>query len=102
MLLSPGGCAAAATTPLDVCRTLLNTQEGAALVGVKGSKIKGLQHAMVTIYKMHGLWGFTRGMKARVMHHVPSTAICWCVYEFFKHYFSDQNIKNRDDQKGNI
>lgn len=90
-----GGCAAAATTPLDVCRTLLNTQEVGALGG--GSMIRGLPHALVTVYKMHGVWGFTRGMKARVMHHVPSTAICWCVYEFFKHYFSNQNIEKRDN-----
>ncbi|GFU17640.1 mitoferrin-1 [Nephila pilipes] len=87
-----GGCAAAATTPLDVCRTLLNTQEGAVLGETTGTKIRGLPHALVTVYKMNGIWGFTRGMKPRVMHHVPSTAICWCVYEFFKHYFSKKGV----------
>ncbi|XP_042905793.1 mitoferrin-1 [Parasteatoda tepidariorum] len=85
-----GGFAAAATTPLDVCRTLLNTQEGAVLGEAERNKIRGLFPALVTVYKMQGLKGFTRGMKARVMHHVPSTAICWCVYEFFKHYFSEK------------
>ncbi|GFQ95056.1 mitoferrin-1 [Trichonephila clavata] len=88
-----GGCAAAATTPLDVCRTLLNTQEGAVLGETSGTKIRGLPHALVTVYKMNGIWGFTRGMKPRVMHHVPSTAICWFVYEFFKHYFSEKDAK---------
>ncbi|GBL86410.1 Mitoferrin-1 [Araneus ventricosus] len=85
-----GGCAAAATTPLDVCRTLLNTQEGAVLGETERTKIRGLPHALVTVYKMNGIWGFTRGIKARVMHQMPSTAICWCVYEFFKHYLSDR------------
>ncbi|GIY81612.1 mitoferrin-1 [Caerostris extrusa] len=86
-------CAAAATTPLDVCRTLLNTQEGAVLGETARTKIRGLPHALVTVYKMNGAWGFTRGMKARIMHQVPSAAMCWCVYEFFKHYLSEKETK---------
>jgi solute carrier family 25 iron transporter 28/37 len=50
-----GALASAVTTPLDVCKTLLNTQEKLALVAAK-----------------------------RVLVAMPSTAISWSVYEFFK------------------
>jgi len=51
-----GGVAAAATTPLDVCKTLLNTQEKRA-VGKYGT-ITGLRHAMRTIYRHRGVRGY--------------------------------------------
>jgi hypothetical protein len=41
------------------------------------------------IYKNEGLHAFTRGMGARMMLHVPSTAISWGTYEFVKGYFAN-------------
>ncbi|XP_018606180.2 mitoferrin-2-like isoform X1 [Scleropages formosus] len=81
-----GALAAAATTPLDVCKTLLNTQESLALRSLDSSRrISGLAHAVCTVYGLGGLPAFLRGARARVVYHVPSTAISWSVYEFFKY-----------------
>ncbi len=87
-----GALASAVTTPFDVAKTLLNTQEpcpgaqaatNATLVGRR--YIVGIFNAFGTIYSVSGITGFTKGLTARVMIAAPSTAISWCVYEFFKH-----------------
>lgn len=80
-----GGIASALTTPLDVCKTLLNTQETQTLAVSKQPQIRGLFRAASTIYKCCGYRGFFRGLTARVMYSMPSTAISWSVYEFFKY-----------------
>lgn len=72
-----GAVAAAATTPLDVCKTLLNTQQNA--------KTRGLLEAIVTVYRLGGPRAYFRGMQARVLYQMPATAICWSTYEFFKY-----------------
>ncbi|CAG9861141.1 unnamed protein product [Phyllotreta striolata] len=72
-----GGIAAAITTPLDVCKTLLNTQQS--------TDAKGMVDAVKTVYRLKGLSGYFRGMQARVMYQMPATAICWSTYEFFKY-----------------
>ncbi|XP_017100019.1 mitoferrin [Drosophila bipectinata] len=73
-----GASAAAITTPLDVVKTLLNTQE----TGLT----RGMIEAARKIYHMAGPLGFFRGMTARVLYSMPATAICWSTYEFFKFY----------------
>ena len=39
--------------------------------------------------------GFMSGIQARVLFHMPSTAVCWSVYEFFKHFLT--NYRNEGD-----
>lgn len=79
-----GAFAAAVTTPLDVAKTLLNTRE--QKLGLNKEKhIYGMLNALHTIYKTRGIGGYFRGITARVVYQMPSTAICWSVYEFFKH-----------------
>lgn len=73
-----GAAASALTTPLDVCKTLLNTQEDGA------GKTRGLIEAAKKIYRTAGPLGFFRGLQARVLYQMPATAICWSTYEFFK------------------
>lgn len=93
-----GAIAAAATTPLDVCKTLLNTQESLTLGSLSSGQgpgkgqsqgahrqISGLAHAFRTVYRLGGLQGFFKGVQARVIYQMPSTAISWSVYEFFKY-----------------
>ena len=75
-----GGSAAFVTNPLDVCRTLLNTQQHN-----QNTVIHGLREAMLAVYRVDGLRTFFRGVKARVIYQMPSTAISWSVYEFFKY-----------------
>lgn len=72
-----GAVAAAITTPLDVCKTLLNTQQI--------TQAQGLVQGMKLIYRLKGPAGYFRGMQARIMYQMPSTAICWSTYEFFKY-----------------
>ncbi|XP_031732966.1 mitoferrin-2-like [Anarrhichthys ocellatus] len=96
-----GALAAAITTPLDVCKTLLNTQEaqaihviraeaataGGAAVGASAGvrHISGLGEAFRTVYRMGGAPAFFKGGQARIIYQMPSTAISWSVYEFFKY-----------------
>lgn len=74
-----GAAAAALTTPLDVCKTLLNTQED----GV--GKTRGLVQAVKKVYLAAGVPGFFKGMQPRILYQMPATAICWSTYEFFKY-----------------
>ncbi|KAK5865386.1 hypothetical protein PBY51_019663 [Eleginops maclovinus] len=105
-----GAIAAAATTPLDVCKTLLNTQEAhaihvmeaeaataAAAVGTAtGSRhISGLATACRTVYRMGGVPAFFKGVQARIIYQMPSTAISWSVYEFFKYIITKRQHERR-------
>ncbi|KAK2098794.1 hypothetical protein P7K49_024245 [Saguinus oedipus] len=80
-----GAVAAAATTPLDVCKTLLNTQESLALNSHITGHITGMASAFRTVYQVGGVTAYFRGVQARVIYQIPSTAIAWSVYEFFKY-----------------
>ncbi|KAK4556485.1 Fe(2+) transporter [Recurvomyces mirabilis] len=80
-----GGFAAAATTPLDVVKTLLQTRGASSDMEIRGAK--GLVSAAQIIWRREGTKGFFRGMKARVVTAAPSTAICWSAYEVAKAYF---------------
>uniref|UniRef100_A0A0N5AM22 Mitoferrin n=1 Tax=Syphacia muris TaxID=451379 RepID=A0A0N5AM22_9BILA len=90
-----GGFAAAVTTPLDCIKTVLNTQQSPE-VGIrcrllkKNSSVsyKGIFDAIRSIYSLRGSLGFFRGIQARVVYQVPSTALSWSVYEFFKFFLS--------------
>ncbi|XP_034040434.1 mitoferrin-2 [Thalassophryne amazonica] len=100
-----GAVAAAATTPLDVCKTLLNTQEFQTLSSQSSSKgqgahrhISGLAHAFRTVYRLGGLQGFFKGVQARVIYQMPSTAISWSVYEFFKYALTKHQHNKRRPQ----
>lgn len=86
-----GAAASALTTPLDVVKTLLNTQETGFT--------KGMKDAIRQIYTMAGPLGFFKGLGARVLYSIPAAAICWSTYEFFKFYLSR---RSRDDYKSSI
>lgn len=109
-----GALAAAATTPLDVCKTLLNTQEAQAIhviqaeaataAGAVGAAtasassirhISGLGKAFRTVYRMGGTPAFFKGVQARVIYQMPSTAISWSVYEFFKYIITKRQHERR-------
>ncbi|XP_071075337.1 mitoferrin-1 isoform X2 [Desmodus rotundus] len=91
-----GALAAAATTPLDVCKTLLNTQENMALnlANISG-RLSGMANAFRTVYQLNGLPGYFKGMQARVLYQMPSTAISWSVYEFFKYFLTKHKLESR-------
>lgn len=91
-----GALAAAATTPLDVCKTLLNTQENMALnlANISG-RLSGMANAFRTVYQLNGLPGYFKGVQARVIYQMPSTAISWSVYEFFKYFLTKHKLESR-------
>jgi len=70
-----GGIAAAATTPLDVVKTLLQTRGSSTDPEIRNAR--GFMDAAKIIGRREGYAGFVRGMKARVVTAAPSTAICW-------------------------
>jgi solute carrier family 25 iron transporter 28/37 len=96
-----GAIASAITTPLDVCKTLLNTQEcclaptgaptcslprnptGATNTVLATEEAKGLISAVRVIYVQGGLTAFFKGLTPRVLYQMPSTAVAWSCYEFF-------------------
>lgn len=91
-----GAVAAGATTPLDVCKTLLNTQEKCAITRASGGSVDGLAQAFRTVYQYQGVTGYFRGVSARVIYQMPSTAISWSVYEFFKYRITQSQNVNCD------
>lgn len=91
-----GAFAAGITTPLDVCKTLLNTQEYSTLKRLKQSRVVGIESALKTIYSMQGFVGFFKGMQARILYQMPGTAISWSVYELFKHHMFESNKSTPD------
>ncbi|XP_028852843.1 mitoferrin-1 isoform X2 [Denticeps clupeoides] len=90
-----GAVSAAVTTPLDVCKTLLNTQENSVLSSVQVSgHLSGMANAFRTVYRLGGLPAFFKGVQARVIYQMPSTAIAWSVYEFFKYFLTQQQPRH--------
>lgn len=71
-----GGVATIVTNPLDVCKTLINTQE---------KKVSGMIAAFRAVRSSSGLPGFFRGLTPRMLQQMASNAICWSIYEMFKH-----------------
>lgn len=89
-----GAVSAAVTTPLDVCKTLLNTQENVALNSMNISgHLSGMANAFRTVYRLGGMPAFFKGAQARVIYQMPSTAIAWSVYEFFKYFLTKQHLE---------
>lgn len=72
------------TTPLDVAKTLLNTCEQRKSMN-RENRIQGMTNALIKIYRTNGFPGYLKGATARVVYQMPSTAICWSVYELFKY-----------------
>ncbi|KAH7097540.1 mitochondrial carrier [Auriculariales sp. MPI-PUGE-AT-0066] len=77
-----GGFAAAVTTPLDVAKTLLQTRGTSEDTEIRGAR--GMRDAFRIIWARDGWRGFTRGLSPRVLTFMPSNALCWLSYEFFK------------------
>ncbi|CAF87322.1 unnamed protein product, partial [Tetraodon nigroviridis] len=76
-------------------RRSLNTQENVALTSVNISgHLTGMANAFRTVYRLGGLAAFFKGVQARVIYQMPSTAIAWSVYEFFKYFLTKQQNQN--------
>ena len=47
-----------------------------------------MQIVFVTLTEGQGGAAFLRGLKPRVLFHVPSMAICWSTYESIKYFLT--------------
>lgn len=83
-----GAVASSVTTPLDVVKTLLQTKGSSKDVEIKNCS--GFRQAATIIYGRYGIQGFFRGFKPRVLTNMPSTAISWSVYEYFKWFLASE------------
>jgi len=77
-----GAVAAAVTTPLDVAKTMLQTRGTATETDIRN--VRGMFDALRVIWARDGIKGFGRGLTPRVLTIMPSSALCWMSYEFFK------------------
>lgn len=109
-----GTIAAAITTPLDVIKTKLQTQNLEPCPRVGSIRIIGVNtveaslanqnvHGIILNYKTSsqvieqimkesGYSGFFRGMGARMLVQAPSVAISWTAYETFKTFLIQGNL----------
>lgn len=70
-----GAVASAITTPLDVCKTLLNTQEISTLKTVGKSQISGMMFAIRTVYQIGGVRGYFQ-----VISHCILVVFSYCFF----------------------
>jgi solute carrier family 25 iron transporter 28/37 len=77
-----GTIASSVTTPMDVIKTLLQTRGTSTDPRIQ--QVAGFREATAIIMERYGFMGFFRGFKPRVLTHMPSAAISWSVYEYFK------------------
>ncbi|OJT01887.1 hypothetical protein TRAPUB_7664 [Trametes pubescens] len=77
-----GAVAGAVTTPLDVAKTILQTRGTSHDAEIRN--VRGLADAFRIIWQRDGMKGFARGLSPRVLTFMPSNALCWLSYEFFK------------------
>jgi len=74
-----GAMAGFVSTPLDVLKTRLQTQERC-----RGERRIGPMEIARDILKKEGMAGFLKGARARVYYFIPSAAVCWTTYEGVK------------------
>lgn len=82
-----GGTAAGLTNPLDVVKTRLQT-EGVTTATRYVSN--GVLPTLQQIVREEGAHTLMRGVKPRVMYHVPAAALCWGTYESMKTLLADR------------
>lgn len=78
-----GAVAAFLTTPLDVLKTTLQTKGEFA----HHQHLRGMWDAGSHVLRSQGFGGLWRGAVPRCLTFMPSTGICWGVYEYFKRSF---------------
>lgn len=89
-----GGFAAACTTPLDVIKTRIQTQDDVQVranrnqSGGKTTTYRSTWHAVQQIVRREGAAALFRGISARVLWCIPSTAISMSTFEYLKSYYN--------------
>lgn len=88
-----GSLAAFCTTPLDVVKTRLQTQDEKLVISrlsndstVSYNKIpyNSIRETFVQIFKEEGIRGLWRGAVPRMLFFLPGAAVSWATYEHIK------------------
>lgn len=79
-----GAMAAAVSTPLDVVKTRLQTEGVTSNTTYQNTGVISMLRQIIRQEGSHAIW---RGLRPRVLFHVPSAAICWGTYETMKDLF---------------
>jgi hypothetical protein len=88
-----GSLAAFCTTPLDVVKTRLQTQDEKLVISrlnndntVSYNKIpyNSIRETVVQIFKEEGIRGLWRGAVPRMLFFLPGAAVSWSTYEHIK------------------
>ncbi|KAG2230022.1 mitochondrial carrier domain-containing protein [Thamnidium elegans] len=95
-----GAIASSVTTPLDVIKTLLQTRGSNQDSRIRNAR--GFREAASIIMERHGIKGFFRGFRPRVLTHMPSAAISWSVYEYIKWIINTRNNTQQQKEKENF
>jgi len=93
-----GGVAGMITTPLDVIKTRLQTQNFKTPIFSSPSPpppshhqssetLRGFSSIVRQIFRETGYRGFVRGILPRILLHAPAAAISWTTYETIKSLF---------------
>jgi len=73
--------AAAISTPLDVVKTRLQTEGVTSNTKYRNTGVLSVLRQIIQEEGNQAIW---RGLKPRILFHVPSAAICWGTYETMK------------------
>lgn len=76
-----GGVAGAATNPLDVVKTRLQT---GGVAGSQRYQSSSVFEVLRNIVRTEGASALLRGVRPRVLFHMPAAAISWMTYESLK------------------
>lgn len=89
-----GAISASITTPLDVVKTRLMTQEG--VNKVSAAMYSGVSETMKLILKEEGWVGLTRGMGPRVLHSACFSALGYFAFETARLAILNQYVKQKE------
>lgn len=89
-----GAISASITTPLDVVKTRLMTQEG--VNKVSAAMYSGVSETVKLILKEEGWVGLTRGMGPRVLHSACFSALGYFAFETARLAILNQYVKQKE------
>lgn len=85
-----GAVASGVSTPFDVVKTRLQTEGVTSQAKYPKTAVLKTLSKIINEEGHKALW---RGLKPRIMFHIPSAAVCWSTYETMK-FLLNYNIIN--------